>query len=302
MGSSDKLMIASHQLKGRAPYPFETIAVAVAFSAGLAMVLNEAKHLARQFGSVLLLIHVGKRTPAKEAVLQEAVSRLEMERQTQMIWVTGDPVASLLKTCKENIVDLLLLEALQRETIFHYYLGSVARGLSRRAKCSLLLLTEPQAISTQFHRIVVDCVDHPKTMNTLQTAFYFARKVGATDVQMVSELDQNGLTMAMSVAGPVEERNSVDTRMLAEADAKLRKITAKWQTEGMTVTGKVLFGRPGYAIRNYAQQYSADLLVINSPDNKYNLMDRIFPHDMEYILEHLPCNLLIVHSRLAGEN
>ena len=87
-------MIASHQLKGRAPYPFETIAVAVAFSAGLAMVLNEAKHLARQFGSVLLLIHVGKRTPAKEAVLQsfetQLTAGLAVERRNFVILAGTD--------------------------------------------------------------------------------------------------------------------------------------------------------------------------------------------------------------------
>jgi nucleotide-binding universal stress UspA family protein len=52
-------------------------------------------------------------------------------------------------------------------------------------------------------------------------------------------------------------------------------------------------------VRQYAEQKKADLLVINSPDVRYGIIDRIFTHDMEYILENLPCNVLIVHSRVG---
>ena len=39
--------------------------------------------------------------------------------------------------------------------------------------------------------------------------------------------------------------------------------------------------------------------MLNSPDGRYGLIDRIFTHGMEYILEDLPCNMLIVHSRVS---
>lgn len=294
----DECVMDYNQLKGRPPFPFETIAVAVAFSPRLEMMLNEARQLARTFKAELLLIHVGKRTSGKEAVLQELLGKLGMERGAKMIWKTGDPVSSLLKTCKENMVDLLILGALRQETVLRYYLGSVARGLSRRAKCSLLLLIEPLVTFTRFQRIVVDCVDNPKTIHTLKTASYFAREVGAREMRMVKEVDQDALAIAISDDRTAEERNFVKKRSLVEADEKLREKIAGCRTDGMTVLSTVLTGRPGYVIRNYADECNADLLAINSPDGGYGLIDRIFTHDMEYILEHLPCNLLIVHSRL----
>jgi hypothetical protein len=37
----------------------------------------------------------------------------------------------------------------------------------------------------------------------------------------------------------------------------------------------------------------ADLLVMNAP-SKLTLWDRLFPHDLEYILSDLPTDVLIV--------
>ncbi|MBT4345236.1 MAG: universal stress protein, partial [Flavobacteriales bacterium] len=37
----------------------------------------------------------------------------------------------------------------------------------------------------------------------------------------------------------------------------------------------------------------ADLLVMNAP-SKTSILDRIFPHDIEYILTELPTDVLIV--------
>jgi nucleotide-binding universal stress UspA family protein len=56
-------------------------------------------------------------------------------------------------------------------------------------------------------------------------------------------------------------------------------------------------GKPGYVISKYAREKEADLLVVNSPDKPMNLLDRVFPHDIEYALAELPCNLLIVHPK-----
>jgi nucleotide-binding universal stress UspA family protein len=71
--------------------------------------------------------------------------------------------------------------------------------------------------------------------------------------------------------------------------------------EGLEITEKQIKGKPGFAVRQYAESKKADLLVINSPDIQYGLIDRIFTHNMEYIMEELPCNVLVVHSRVAEQ-
>jgi len=289
----------THLLKGRASFPFETIAVGVAFTSRLELVLNEANRLSRTFKAELLVIHIGKRTAGKEKVLQDLCDKPAIGRQLKIIWEKGETVSALLTICKENMVDLLILGALQRETMFRYYLGSVAGGLCRRAKCSLLLLTEPKLTGTRFRRIVVDCVEHPKTIHTLNTALYFAHHTDAQEMRIVREIDQEGLAMAMSDDSTTQEHLSVKEQFIHEAETTLQKLAAGCTTAGLTVLSKVLVGRQGFMIRGYTKDCRADLLVINSPDGRYGLMDRIFTHDMEYILEHLPCNMLIVHSRPA---
>ncbi len=290
----------SSRLKGRPSFPFETIAVGVSFSPKLEAVMNEARQLADNFKAKLLLIHVGTHSAEKEAILMEICANMGIDHEVRTIWATGDPVATLLETCKQHMVDLLILGARRRENVFRYYLGSVARGLCRRAKCSLLLLTEPRVNGTSLQKIIVDCVDHPKTPHTLNTAFYFADRAGSATVCAIREIDQTSLAMAMSDDSTTGERSRVKEQLVIDAEAKLQELTVGRASDTLTVETAVLPGRPGFAIRKYAEDSGADLLVIHSPDNAYRLMDRIFTHDLEHILEHLPGNMLIVHARIGN--
>jgi len=278
----------SSKLKGRPSYPFETIAVAVAFSQKLEAVMTEAKALADTFKARLLLIHIGQHTPEKEATLLELCAGLGIDREAKAIWGSGDPVTALLEICKQNVVDLLILGARRRENVFRHYLGSVARGLCRSAKCSLLLLREPRLGTTSFRRLVADCVDHPKTASTIATTLYFAATVKAQEIRFVRELDQEGAA-----------KNGGRERLLLAEGKKLQRLADNHATPERTIHTAALSGRPGFTIRKYAEENGADLLVIHSPDEPYRLMDRIFTHDLEFILEDLPSNILVVHTRLG---
>ena len=289
------------QLKGRPPYPFETIGVAIAFSSSrLEAVLAEAKIMAECFHARLLLIHIGEQTPAKEATLRDILARLGFDAlEVKTIWQQGNPVKSLLAICKQNLVDLLILRAKRREKGLSYYLGSVVRGLSRAAKCSLLLLTEPEINGTPFKRLVVSGVQHPKTICTIKTLNYFAKGVGAQEIMVVTESDQQGLAMAMAYDSTANQSTNVKEQLSSEEAKQLHALVCRCAPCEIKVSEELVLGRPGFAIRQYAEKVNADLLVINSPDAKYGLIDRIFTHGMEYILENLPCNLLIVHSRVS---
>lgn len=287
------------RLKGRPSFPFETIAVAVAFSPKLEAIISEARQLAEIFKARFLLIHVGAHTAAKEANLAAICTNLGITLQVDTIWGSGDTVATLLEICKQHMVDLLILGARRRENVFRYYSGSVARGLCRQAKCSLLLLTEPKTSTTTFGKIVVDCVEHPKTPHALNTAFYFAGGVGSFEIRAIREVDQSGLAMAMSDDSTSGERTQVKEQLVLDAETRLKELTYGRSSDQLAVRTAVLSGRPGFIIRKYAEECNADLLVIHSPDGKYRLMDRIFTHDLEHILEHLPCNMLIVHARIG---
>ena len=288
-----------NKLKKRPSYPFETIVLAVAFTPRLDAILADTKRIVDALRANLILIHVGEKTTQKEELLDNLLSQKGINKDlTRLIWMEGDTVDTILKLCKLNIVDLLIIGALEKENIFKYYLGSVARNISRKAKCSVLLLAHPSLEPKKLKKIVVNGVDNPKTIHTINTALYLAERIKVKEISVVKEVHLPTLTMAMSDSVSAPDVNKIKKEFSKEEDFKLHSIIEQCQRNTVEVIEKTIEGKPGYAISKYARTKKADLLIINSPDTHLNLLDRIFTHDIEYVLSNLPCDLLIVHSRV----
>lgn len=289
-----------HKLTKRPSFPFETIAVGLSFSPRMDLLLAEAKKIADACNSKLVLIHIGEKTKDKQKLLEDILFRNNIEeRKIKIIWSEGEVVEMMLKLCKLNIVDLLILGALERENIIKFYLGSIARTISRKAKCSVLLLTQDPSAQKPKQKMIVNAgADHPKTIHSINTALYFAKHLGVKEITMVHEVHSPALAMAMAESSSAPEVTKIKKEFTEEESSKLHSLIAKCDTGTIKINEKVIKGKPGYAIRQYAETKKADLLVINSPDMHLTFFDRIFTHDIEYILADLPCNLLIVHSRV----
>jgi len=288
------------KLKNRPAYPFETIAVAVSFSPRIEAVLSEAKRLSDKLNANLLLMHIGEKTSQKENMLESLMKKLEInEHKCRVIWMDGEPVETILKLCKLNIVDLLILGALKKENILKYYLGSVARKISRKAKCSVLLLTEPSIESNQPHKVIVNGVENPKTINTINTALYISKQYKVKEITVVKETQAPAFAMTVADDSTAPETSKLKKSITEEESQQLMDIIERCESENIKVKEKIIKGKPGYAISKYAREKNADLLVVNSTDTHLNLLDRIFTHDIEYVLADLPCNVLIVHSRVS---
>jgi len=288
-----------NKLKKRPSFPIETIAVAVSFSPNCQFILTEAKRLTDALEASLLLLHIGDKTTAKEKELDEQMANVGIDpNQSRVIWMDGEPVDTILKLCKLNIVDLLILGALEKENILKFYMGSIARNISRKAKCSVLLLTNPSEQPQKFKKIVVNGVENPKTIHTINTSLYLAKKIKAKELIVVNEINIIGLAIALSDSSTAPQTKEIKKNITDESEETLQSILNKLDNGEVKVSDKIIKGKPGYAISKFAKDKKADLLVINSPDTHLNVFDRIFTHDIEYILAKLPCNLLIVHSRL----
>jgi nucleotide-binding universal stress UspA family protein len=273
--------------------------VAVSFSPRCSYVLREAKKLAETFGSDLLLLHIGEKTISKERELDKMLSDASIsESESRVIWMEGEPVETILKLCKLNIVDLLILGALEKENFLKFYIGSIARNISRRAKCSVLLLSDPEGEPEKIKKIIVNGVENPKTIHTINTALYIAKNLSVKEVTIINESETHGLAMAIAEDTTAPETKEIKKNISEEEEEKLHSVIEQCDTGEIKVTSKTVKGKQGYAISKYARDKNADLLVINSPDTQLGLLDRIFAHDIEYILADLPCNLLIVHSRV----
>lgn len=281
-----------------APYPFRRIATALAFSPRAEAILHETRRLVEQVGGELLLIHVGEKTPELERKLEELFERTGVDpKDCRVVWKEGKPAETILRICEEEKVDLLLLGALRKEKLYAYYLGTVARRISRNARCSVLLLIEPSEQGQYFDKVVVNGLDHPKTKTTVHTAFYFAKCVGSREVRIVEEVPSSRVQVAIEDDQSRKEafkvRESLEEREHQRVEGLLEDAG---NDEPFEVQQQCIFGKPGYTIGHYAEAEKADLLVLNSPDKRLGLLDRFFPHDIEYILSDMPTNVLIVHS------
>jgi nucleotide-binding universal stress UspA family protein len=282
----------------KAPYPFETIAVAVAFSPRIEAILAESRRLQQLFKARMIFIHVGQKNLQQETYLKHLLHRFELDgAENKILWEEGDPVDVILEKCKELSVDLLVAGALEKESLVKYFMGSVARKFARKAKCSLLMLREPDIKHKPVLKIVVEGSDHFKTVNTVETAVYLAKLTGATDLTIIQESDVSKMALIRSEElsdGEVEARKQ---KIFIEEDKRLKEILKCTDCGNLKINIERLDGKPGYVITQYAREHKADVLLLNSPDTKLNLIDRVFQHDIEYALADLPCDLLIVHSR-----
>jgi len=277
--------------------PFKTIGIGVTFSPNLKANINEAARLAVLFNCKLILIHVGEKSNDKENSFQEFLKPFEKYNlDFEIVFQTGDPVEVILSTTQQQNVDLLILGALKRENFLKYYMGSIARKITRQAKCSVLLLINPSVDRVPCNHIVVNGLEDPKTQETISTAFYVANKLNSKKLTIVEEISQEEVSIKVDDDKSLRQATILKERLKIREESRVKKIIEelpKDHLSDITIKTQPIFGKRGYSIGHYAQVVRADLLVMNAP-SKMTFWDRLFPHDIEHILTELPTDVLIV--------
>ena len=270
------------------------ILIGIAFSPNLKSNLFEAARMANTFDAQLVGVHVGEENDIKKNQLSNLLKEAEPLKNTfKTIWQTGKPVDVILKTCTIEAVDLLILGALQQEKLLKYYVGSIARILTRKAPCSVLLMIKPSIVRVACKHIVVNGLHDDKTAKTIKTAFDFSKHLHCKKITIVEEVSQSELQVEVNDDRTLRKSTIVKERIKNREDKRVKNILDEINHEDITVKTQSIFGRRGYSIGHYAKVKRADLLVMNAPD-KIRIIDRIFPHDIEYILSELPTDVLIV--------
>lgn len=277
---------------------FEKIGIAIAFSPRCEALIAEAKWLQNTFQSKIVFIHVGKKSLQEEQYLKHLLHRFNLDQpETEILWKEGDPVDTIIEVVNTEKIDLLVAGALEKESLLKYVMGGVSRQLSRKIRCSMLMLTEPSIHPKGYNFLVVEGTDHPKTENTISIAINWAKASCSKHVDIIQESDLNKLALIRHDEWRENEVGEKKEAFLKEEDEKLEEILRCTDCGKLEINTERIEGKPGYVISKYAREKEADLLVVNSPDKPMNLLDRVFPHDIEYALAELPCNLLIVHPK-----
>lgn len=276
---------------------FKTIGIGVNFSTNLEANINEAARLALRFESKLVLIHVGEASEEKSKTFTKFLSPFENKGlEYELFFKSGDPVNVILSSTKEKKIDLLIIGALKKENFLKYYLGSIARKITRQASCSVLLLINPSIKRVPCEHIVVNGLKDPKTQETVTTAFLVGHKLGVGKITVVEEIDQEEVSVKVDDDKSLRKSTIIKERLRLREEARVKKVLDSIPsdyTKEITIKSQPIFGKRGYSIGHYAQVARADLLVMNAP-SKMTFWDRVFPHDIEYILTELPTDVLIV--------
>jgi nucleotide-binding universal stress UspA family protein len=270
------------------------ILIGIAFSPNLKPNLFEAIRITNMFNAELIGVHVGEKTDKKKADLNKILSEADdLKTPLKTIWQEGEPVQVILKTSDDERVDLLILGALQKENLLKYYVGSIARKLTRKAACSILLLIKPSIERHTCKHIVVNGLKDKKTEETIKTAVLFSKFLCCKKMTIVEEISQSELQVNVDDDKSLRKATIVKERLKNREDQRIKNILKDIDCEDISIKTQSIFGTRGYSIGHYAKIKRADLLIMNAPTN-VGILDRIFPHDIEYILSELPTDVLIV--------
>ncbi len=277
--------------------PFKSIGIGVAFSPNLKANLYEAARLSVLFDAKLVLIHVGEESEDKVKNLKNSLNTFKKDALNyEVIFKTGDPVEIILNATEEHQIDLLIIGAAKREKLVKYYVGSIARKITRQAKCALLLLIKPSIERIPCQHIVVNGLKDPKTEQAIATAFYVSSKLKAEKLTIVEEVKQNEIAIEVNDDKSLRLANIQKERIKNRENLRINHIIEnipEEHTKDVAIKSQPIFGTQGYSIGHYAQIVRADLLVMNAP-SKMTFWDRLFPHDIEHILAELPTDVLII--------
>lgn len=270
------------------------IGLAISFSPNSLAHLELARQLCRRWGSELTLIYAGQPDDAMLKKLEQTKAELKNDSVNAAV-ITGsaNPARVILNAAKEKKFDLLIAGALERENLQGYYIGSVARKLMRNCPCSLLILTPDFSRKRILKKIYMTTNFSEVNQPALRFASDLTRMNGGS-LGLIREFQVPGLAMTVNATGSLTETNDALEQWKKEEEAKMDIYIREHDFSGIPVTRVCIYGKEGFEAGAYAKEQEADLLVITAPEKKLSLLDRIFQHDVEYILKELPCSLLLV--------
>lgn len=271
--------------------PYRTIAVASTFSPRFLQVLAEAKRIRNRFSSELRLIYVGECSEETTAKFQEVLTQLSLPKDSTIHYEKGDPADGILRALVDNKIDLIVAGALEKEVVFHPFLGNVARRLVRDARCSVMLFTRPEDEPKPLRRIVFVAddtySDHARA--ALQRTFHLAAAESCERLYVIrifTRFDEARASLHTDVA------NDEKPRTLEEEESALETFVLSAGATEVPIETRCIRGNTGFAASDFVQSVEADLLVVAVPmpaDDESQL-----PANIAWINDVIPCNLWVI--------
>lgn len=274
---------------------FKKLGLAVTFSPTGKALLFETKRLCDLLGAEIVFIHNGNKTTEIQEKLTDLITSAGYDNTLATVeWVKGDIANTIIKKAKEKNVDLLIIGALEKENIIKYFFGSVARKIMHNAKCSVLILDSPSEKPIGFKKFCVSVEYTPQSKKMAQLAFHLALMENAEEFIIISEYHVPGLSLAIQDGASIEKVEAARKQWQEEEEEKMKFFVSALNLRGLDIKTKCLYGKEGWEANNFVRENNYDLFIVSNPIKNITLFDRIFPHYVEYSIEKLPSNLLII--------
>jgi nucleotide-binding universal stress UspA family protein len=274
---------------------FSKICLAVGSSPRTEALIAETVRLVNGFNAHLTILHVGESNTFSQNISEQIKMLMVDESRVRIIHKTGEPAQVILDTCKTEKIDLLVAGALQKENLLKFYLGTIGRTILRKAPCSVFVFTDPKTDSSGFEQIVALADDTPFIKETLTAACRIGLFSKTQNLHILREIKLFGLSLAATENKSESEYNELQHQLVEGEISEAERMIKEIPHENLKINFKVVTGKAGFEVSQFAHKKNANLLVVGAPERKFIFLDRFFKHDLEYLFADLPCNLLIVN-------
>lgn len=276
-------------------FPFKKIGLAITFSPTGKSLLSEAKRLQSLFKAELYLFHIGEKDDEKEKALLALITESGLPPNSyNLFWAKGDPAKTIIKKAKEHSIDLLIAGALEKESMMAYYIGSVARTLMRKAPCSILIYTIRDSGLNKFSSFCVSVDFTPENEQMLKLAYQFALMEKASDITFIRELKVLGLASTVYETGSAAETARIRLDIQEQEKDKVNLLIKELNLKDIPIKTVCLYGKEGWEANKYIRENGGDIFVHLAPKHSLHFVDRLFQHDLEFIMKELPCSILLI--------
>jgi nucleotide-binding universal stress UspA family protein len=275
------------------PSPVNHILACITMTARGEALAAEVTRIAAPLGAHLSFLHVGNDDAEARPALLALLARAGVPADSGVIITDGKPADVVCQTASTIGADMIVAGAFVNEGTLEYYIGSVARKIARRAPCSVLLLTTPTPTQDPLKTAAVTVDFGESSRETLAFAVNFTKHFGAETLHVLSEYELPALRTGLDDAFDLREEQQMQNAMQADEATRLRDFVAGIDFRGIDIRLVPLQGKKGNISAEYAREHRLDLLIASAPNRKMGLLDKLFQHDIEFVLEALPCEFLL---------
>jgi nucleotide-binding universal stress UspA family protein len=249
-------------------------------------VLAEAGRVSRSLSAPLCLIHAHEFTQEKEERFRSALRDLQLDSGAAIRFEPGEPAEAILKVQREENIDLLVAGAMETQSVHRNFTGDVARELLTRARCDLLLYTEPKENSKPPEGILVVVPDlSERSRHVLCAALDLAERSGGRQITI--------LYVQTTFAEAKEKALGFSNGTLS-AEGTLESWVQDQARPDLELDYHLLRGNTGFTACEFIQSSGTDLVVM--PSQMPSLNQPVFAPALDWIIQVIPGNLWVIRQ------